>query len=95
MEVKIIYSSHLELRLKLRSIPRALPMRIYESSKNRYFDRETGLYIDVGRAAHRGKRREFVVVYKETESGMLLVTIHPLKTRQREVRVKSGRWQRI
>ncbi|MDP3725340.1 MAG: hypothetical protein Q8R20_02640 [Nanoarchaeota archaeon] len=95
MEKEIFYSPHLEFRLKLRKIPRVLPEKIFASSSEHYFDRETGLFIAIGRSVYRKKRRDVAVVYKEAGNDILLVTIHPLKPGQKENRVQAGRWQKI
>ncbi|MFB3885587.1 MAG: hypothetical protein ACE144_10195 [Thermodesulfobacteriota bacterium] len=41
------------------------------------------------------KKREVMVAYTIEEETVTLLTIHPLKHRQKESRVKSGRWRRI
>jgi hypothetical protein len=46
---KIVYSPHLIFRLKLREIPYFLPRKIYQTSKEHYFDTETQKKIAVGK----------------------------------------------
>lgn len=92
---EIIYTAHLELRLKLRGIPHNLPRAIYKTAEERYFDRETEKNVAVKRVNYKGKKRELMLAYQETDAGAHLVTIHPLKEYQKVSRVKSGRWQKL
>ena len=85
---EILYSSHLELRLELRSINRGLPKLIYQISKERYFDTITKLSIAVDRAVYKDKKRDIAVSYKETSDEIILITIHPLKLNQKTSRIK-------
>ena len=91
----IRYSSHLELRVKLRAIPRELPRTVYLGANRRFLDASTGFFIVVHTLPLGGKRREIAVVYRETEREVLLVTIHSLKARQVQNRLASGRWREI
>ena len=92
---KIVYSSHLELRLKIREIPRSLPRDVYQNSRERYFDKETGKNIAIGKIRFKGKLREIIVVYEERGDEIKLITAHPLKALQKVSRIRTGRWQRI
>jgi hypothetical protein len=92
---KILYSSHLILRLKLREIPYSLPKKIYQTSKEHYFDRETGKKIAIGKVRYKNKLREMTVVYEEINEQINLITIHPLKKYQKLSRINSGRWQKL
>jgi len=92
---KILYSSHLILRLKLREISHSLPKKIYQNSKEHYFDRETGKKIAIGKAKYKSKLREMAVVYEEINDQINLITIHPLKKCQKISRIRSGRWQKL
>ena len=91
----IVHSPHLELRLKIREIPRSLPRRIYQNSHEHYFDKETGKNIAIEKVRFKVRLREMTVVYEEREDEIRLITVHPLKVLQRIRRIKSGRWQRI
>ena len=55
---KIVYSSHLILRLKLREIPYLLPKKIYQTSKEHYFDKETLKKVAVKKVRFKKKIRE-------------------------------------
>jgi hypothetical protein len=92
---KILYSSHLIFRLKLREISYYLPKKIYQNSKEHYFDKETGKKIAIRKAKHKSKLREMAVVYEEINSQINLITIHPLKKYQKVSRIRSGRWQKL
>ena len=91
----IIYSPHLTLRLELREIPYNLPRSIFETAAEYYFDRQTQNKIAVKQIILKNKLRELAVVYKEINSHIVLVTIHPLKKYQKNSRIKSGRWQKL
>ena len=88
----VIYSSHLLFRLSFRGIPRTLPKRIFETSKERYFDTETLKFIAVKILKYKGKVREMALIYEEDNEKVVLISIHPLKILQKSNRIKSGRW---
>lgn len=93
--MKIIYSPHLEFRLKYRQIPHQLPRQIFETSKERYFDTATDKNIAIAKTRYKGKMREIVVAYERRFNQVFLITIHPLQSKQKFNRIKSGRWQPI
>lgn len=93
--MKIIYTQHLEFRLKLREIPARLPKEIFQKSEERYFDLITSRKVAVGTIAFKGRFREMAVVYEEMDKQINLITIHPLKNYQKESRINSWRWQKI
>lgn len=86
------YADHLRLRLALRKIPEQLPRKIYQRAKEQFFDTVTHHCVRVDRARYAGKLREMAVSFEETEKAILLITIHPLKARQKTNRIHSGRW---
>ncbi len=92
MTKEIIYTAHLQLRIKLRDIPYKLPQKIYEEAKERYFDSTTNYYVVVDTIYYKGKSREMVVVYQETVDKIEIVTIHPLKIDEKLSKIKNGRW---
>ncbi len=79
----------------MRRIEYDLPKRIFEQSKERYFDKETGHLIAIMQAELYNKRGEVMVAYVIEQDRAKLLTIHPLKEGQKENRVRSGRWRRI
>lgn len=89
---RIRYAGHLQLRLGLRKIPRQLPRRIYHRAKELFYDRITANFVAVARARYAGKTREMMVAFSEMDDEIILITVHPLKPRQKANRVASGRW---
>jgi len=92
---KIVYSSHLIFRLRLREISYSLPKKIYQTSKEHYFDKETLKKIAIKKVKFKNRLREMVAVYEEINGQINLITIHPLKNYQKINRIKSGRWQKL
>lgn len=92
---EIIYTQHLKLRLSLREIPYSLPKKIYQTSKQRYFDKETFKKVAIKKVKFKNKLREMAVIYEEINNQINLITIHPLKNYQKISRIKSGRWQKL
>jgi hypothetical protein len=93
--MKILYTGHLENRLKMRGIEHDLPRRILEESEEKYFDSETGHFVVVNKARLYGKIREVMVAYILEEDTARIVTIHPLKENQKENRMKTRRWRKV
>ncbi|MBI2674648.1 MAG: hypothetical protein HYX22_02855 [Candidatus Yanofskybacteria bacterium] len=93
--LKIIYSSHLELRLKVRNISRLIPKQIFKTSKEHYLDLETEKNVAVKKINYKGKLREMAVIYEKTGNKVILITVHPLKVLQKSNRIKTKRWQKI
>ena len=94
-KIRIIYSAHLEFRLKIRDISRQIPKRIFETAKEHYFDNQTRNYAAVGKLNYKGRNREMAVIYEQIYEQIVLITIHPLKHSQKLHRIKSRRWQRV
>jgi hypothetical protein len=92
---KIVYSLRLILRLKLREIPHSLPIKIYQTSKERYFDKETQNKVAIKKVKFKNKLREMALIYNEKNEEVILISIHPLKKYQKIDRIKSGRWQKL
>lgn len=93
--MKIIYSDHLKKRLELREIDEDLPRRIFEQADERYFDGVTGHSIAIMVVELYEKKREVMLAYAIEEDCAKLLTIHPLKAKQKEARMRSGRWREI
>jgi hypothetical protein len=79
----------------MRNIDYDIPREIFEDSRERFADSETGHNIAVTKAVMYGKERDIMVAYIYEEGRVKLLTIHPLKERQKENRVKSGRWRKL
>jgi hypothetical protein len=93
--MNIVYTAHLEFRLKVRKIPASLPKKVFKESKDHYYDTSTGHCVAVGRLEFNGKIRELAVTYDKKFDIIEVVTIHPLKMYQKMARIKSGRWQKL
>lgn len=93
--MEIVYSQHIENRLKMRGIEYELPKKIFEEAGERYFDRETGYLIAVMSIDLYNKSRDIMVAYTLEEECAKLLTIHPLKEGQKENRISTGRWRKV
>lgn len=93
MEVR--YSKHLAMRLKMRGIIESMPRIIFERARQRFFDTGTNLEIAVLKTNFSGKMRDVMIAYRREGSGILVITIHPLKSGQLENRIRSGRWRKL
>jgi hypothetical protein len=89
----IRYSDHLEDRLVLRHIERALPERIIREAQRSFTDTATGYSIAVSTAVYRGADHLMMVVFVETEDGIVAISIHPLDARDVVRKVRNGRWK--
>lgn len=96
MAWRIRYSNHLLERIKIRALPFELAKDILIFAVERYYDTITRHLIAVGKGKYKEKVREFAVVYREDWDSRLVevVTIHPLKSGQKENRIRTGRWVR-
>ena len=93
--MQIDYSIHLRQRLLLRGIEYELPGRIFTQSKERYIDDETGHFIATMEIQLYNKAREVMIAYVIEDNVVKILTIHPLKERQKENRLQSGRWRKL
>lgn len=72
-----------------------LPKRIFEQSKEKYYDNETRHFIITMKVKLYDKFKEVMIAYVFEEDCVKLLTIHPLKEGQKENRLKTGRWRKI
>ena len=86
------YSDHLEDRLVLRHIGRDVPERIIRQAERTFTDTATGYRIAVAPVAYRGVNHLMMVVFEETESEIIAVSIHPLDERDVDRKIRNGRW---
>lgn len=91
--MKIIYTSHLEFRLKIRNIPDDLPRKVFKQAKEHYYDRLTNHYIAIHEVEYEGKMREMAAVYDKGKDSVEIITVHPLRMYQKLSRINSGRWK--
>jgi len=92
---QVLYTRHLELRLRLRGIDTVLPKDIYATARRRYVDTVTAHFVAIKRVPLAGRSRDVALIYEEQDTVVWLVTIHPLKRRQLSSRILSGRWRKL
>ena len=92
---RVEYSSHLKLKMKIRDIPSNLPKIIYKEAKENYLDTETSYHIATKKVIYKNKKRDMIVVFEELTDVIRIITIHPLKSYQKEIRIKTGRWKKL
>ena len=93
--MEIIYTAHLEFRLKIRNIPYDLPRKIFEQAKEHYYDGLTKHYIAIHKIRFEGKLKEMALTYDGKKDSIELVTVHPIKPYQKYNRINSGRWKKL
>ncbi len=92
---KIIYTSHLEFRLKIRNISHDLPKTIFKEAKEHYYDTATGHCVAIDKCEFEGKIREIALSYDNKRYAIEIITVHPIKLYQKHSRINSGRWKKI
>lgn len=93
--MKIIYTPHLEFRIKIRNIPYYLPKKAFKNSREHYYDKATKHYVAIRRMNFKKKSREFALAYDRENNTIKIITIHPIKTYQKYSRIHSGRWIKL
>lgn len=91
----IVYTKHLRLRLRIRSIPFQLPRFIVTCPDELFFDTFTQVYVAVKRFRVVRGQQEYMVAFIKRNGSYLLITIHPLRSEQKAHRIVSKRWRRI
>ena len=91
---KVVYTEHLEFRLKTRNIPHGLPLAILKKSNEHYYDIVTKHYIALCHIKFEDRYRDMAVTYDKKEGLVEIITIHPIKLYQKISRIKSGRWSK-
>ena len=61
--MQILYSNHIKNRLSLRKIPYDLPQKVYEQSRERYFDEQTGHRVAIMKVRLYNKIRDVMIAY--------------------------------
>ncbi len=90
--MKILFASHLKIRLKERRIPAQYPRIILNQSEMTFADPLTGHFVAIKTLEYNKKLRPMVVVYDIIESEIQVVTIYPTTNQEIKNRVKSKRW---
>lgn len=91
--MKILFSSHLKIRLKERKIPRNYPNKIIAKPDMQFIDMLTNYKIAVRNLKYNFKVRPMVLVYDIIASGIQVITIHPISSKEIDNKVKRGRWK--
>lgn len=91
--MKIIFSDHLKVRMKLREIPEVIVRKIYLEADEKLYDTETSNLVAIKKILFQGRDKDMAVIYKEFGDEVLLYTVHPLKSGQKENRINKGRWK--
>ena len=104
--MEFFFSDHFLMQIKERRISKRLAKSIYLRATKRYFDTSTDHHVVIDKRKHLGKMRSIMVAYdaiirgeKEnyvSEANLIddeiwFVTAYPLKDKEIENRVKSGR----
>jgi len=92
--MKVIYTSHLEFRLKTRNIPYDLPRRVFGQAKEHYYDNLTKHSVAIHKIQFEGKIREIALTYDRKKDSVEIITLHPIKPYQKLSRINSGRWKK-
>ena len=90
--IKIIYTEHLELRLKIRKIPADYPKIIYKSPEQKFFDVSEGTFIAIKKVHYNKKIRNMMIAYDKKDEEIEIITIHPITDEKIINRVVRGRW---
>ena len=93
--MRIVYTKHLRFRLKVRMIPFDLPRIVVLEAEEFFFDTVTKTFIAVKKFIRTQGAKEYMVAYMQHENILELITIHPLRFRQKSNRIVTKRWQRI
>jgi len=94
--LKIVYSRHALMRIKLRSIEKNEVERVLLAPQEVYFDVVTGNIIAIGERFSR-HGHWLIVVYTKGNDIYRIVTIIDVKSLNRivERRIRSGRWIKV
>lgn len=90
--VRIIYTEHLKLRLRVRKIPFNYPKNIFKSPEQKFFDVSEGNSIAIKKLYYNKKLRNMMIVYEKKNETIEIITIHPITDEKIINRVIKGRW---
>ena len=93
--MKIEFSNHATIRLKLRGIPRRAVEKVIKDFESRYYDVETRNLIALANVKLKGKTRMLCVAYQEVFGVTVIITAHPVGEQQAQNRVFKGRWIKV
>ena len=89
---EVVYTNHLNLRLKIRKIPLHYPKIIYENPEQSFFDNLEGTGIRIKRLKYNNKLRNMMVAYETKGNKTEIITIHPINDEKMMSGMMSGRW---
>ncbi len=88
------YTDHLKLRLKIRKIPYEYPRKIYLDPEQKFFDNLEKTHIAIKRLKYNNKVRNMMIAFDVKDSGIEIVTIHPISDEKIINRIMSRRWSK-
>lgn len=92
--VRIVYTEHLKLRLKIRKVPDDYPKKIYNNPEQTFFDNFEKTFIAIKKLKYNKKVRNMMVAYEKENDKVKIVTIHPITDEKIINRIISRRWTR-
>lgn len=84
---------HLEFRLGLRKMDRALPEYVIRHADRLFLDTLTRYQIAVAESTYDGRPHLMMVAFEETKLEITAITAHPLSPFDVEAKIRSGRWR--
>lgn len=93
--MKIIYSNHLEMRIKERGFPHEYPNTIYNDPDEKYFDNINNSYIAIKTMLYFKKMRKISIAYIFIEQDVKIKTIHTEETSKINYKLRTGRYIKI
>jgi len=89
-------SQHFLERLESRHIGLETAEEVFWQADDYFFDSNTGNYVAVRLMNYGGTDREIALVYDiAVNDEVTFVSIHPLKSGQKERRIQSNRWHKL
>lgn len=92
--VKVEYTNHLKLRLKVRKIPEHYPKDIYESPEQKFYDNSEKTSIAIKKLHYNKKLRNMMIAYEDKEDLVEIITVHPITEEKIINRIMTGRWSK-
>ena len=92
--VKIEYTDHLRLRLKLRKIPEDYPRKIYKNPEQAFYDNVEKTNIAIKKIYYNKRERDMMIAYEKRENKIEIITIHPISEEKIINRIINRRWTR-
>ncbi len=93
--MKIEFSKHAEVRLRLRGISKDAVKKVIKGVDSRYYDVETRNLIAFANVKLKAKMRLLCVAYQEVFGITVVVTAHPISEQQARNRILRGRWVKV